>query len=55
LIGAYDPIFIGDGTGLAIYGSFVWHLAWRLKHFIHKRFVEKHRCCRPEPPMRGRG
>ncbi len=36
---------LGDGTGLAVYGPFVWlgRLSWRLKHLIDKRFVEKHR------------
>ncbi len=35
---------LGDGTGLAVYGAFVWRgkLAWELKHRIDKRFVKEH-------------
>ena len=40
---------LGDGTGLAVYGSLVWHgrLSWKLKHRIDKKFVEEHRSQRP--------
>lgn len=36
---------LGDGTGLAVYGPFVWRgrLSWKLKHRIDKRFVGGHR------------
>lgn len=34
---------LGDGTGLAIYGSLVWRsrLAWRLKSYIDTKFVRE--------------
>ncbi len=40
---------LGDGTGLAVYGSLVWRgrLSWKLKHRIDKKFVEEHRSQRP--------
>ncbi len=36
---------LGDGTGLAVYGPFVWRgrISWGLKHHIDKRFVAEHR------------
>ena len=36
-------INLGDGTGLAIYGSLVWRsrLAWRLKSCIDTKFVRE--------------
>lgn len=36
---------LGDGTGLAVYGSLAWggRLAWRLKHRLDKSFVDRHR------------
>lgn len=45
---------LGDGTGLAVYGSLAWggRLAWRLKHGLDRRFVEGH--SRPRR-RRGRG
>lgn len=38
-------ISLGDGTGLAIYGSFAWRgkLSWWLKHRIDEKFVEEYR------------
>lgn len=38
-------INLGDGTGLAIYGSFAWRgkLSWWLKHRIDEKFVEEYR------------
>ena len=36
---------LGDGTGLATYGPFVWRgrLSWKLKHYIDTKFLEKYR------------
>ena len=35
---------LGDGTGLAVYGSLVWRgrLAWKLKNHVDRRFVAEH-------------
>ena len=35
---------LGDGTGLAVYGSLVWRgrLAWKLKSYIDRRFMAQH-------------
>ncbi len=46
---------LGDGTGLAVYGPFVWRgrLAWKLKHYIDGKFVEEHRRRRPRASIFG--
>jgi hypothetical protein len=38
----FEVIFIGDGTGFAVYGLLVWRgrLSFMLKHRIDKRFVK---------------
>lgn len=46
---------LGDGTGLAIYGSLVWRgrLAWRLKRYLDKKFVEEYRYSEGYPEDEG--
>lgn len=47
---------LGDSTGLATYGPFVWRgrLSWKLKHYIDKKFVEEHRRQQPKDVSRSR-